>query len=127
MYHILFIALGGCLGAISRYFISKLISQSINNIFPWGTLIINLTGSFLIGFFFDFFDKFLISRNTRSFISIGFLGAYTTFSTYTLESINLFKEGEYKLFFINILLSNILGLGMVIAGIFTSKFIFKRY
>ncbi len=125
MQQILFIAAGGCAGALSRYGLSKYISQNVNVIFPWGTLIINLTGSFLIGFFFALFDKAIIPSEWRGFITIGFLGAFTTFSTFSLETLNLLREGEIKTGLINILASNILGIILVFIGMEFSRFLVK--
>ena len=125
MKHLLFIALGGSLGAAFRYLISKNIQSIFNTTLPIGTLFVNAGGSFLIGFVFYFFDYVIISRDIKSFLTIGFLGAFTTFSTYSLETINLFRDGEIKLGITNLLLNNILCLVMVILGIITSRFIFK--
>lgn len=125
MKHLLFIALGGSLGATFRYLISKNIQSVFNTTLPIGTLFVNAGGSFLIGFVFYFFDYVIISRDIKSFLTIGFLGAFTTFSTYSLETINLFRDGEIKLGITNLVLNNILCLVMVILGIITSRFIFK--
>ena len=123
--HILYIALGGSLGALARYGLSKWIHLSASDIFPWGTLAVNLTGCFLIGFFFELFETSVIPADLRSFITIGFIGAYTTFSTYSLESVNLLREGQIKLFVTNILLSTLLGLLLVVTGLYASRFLLK--
>lgn len=125
MKHLLFIALGGSIGAACRYLISKNIQELSHQLIPFGTLFVNATGSFLIGFFFYFFDNVIVSRDIRSLLTIGFLGAYTTFSTYSLETINLFRDGEIKLGITNFLLNNIICLIMVILGFLTSRFIIK--
>lgn len=127
MLQILFIALGGSLGAIARYIFSNIVYQHINDIFPWGTLVINLTGSFFIGVFFELFDKAILPTEMRSFITIGFLGAYTTFSTYSLETFNLLREGEISLASLNILGSNILSIILVVFGIYSSRILIKVF
>jgi len=125
MKHILYIAIGGMLGALSRYFLSKFITQNVNDIFPWGTFVINVTGCFFIGLFYIAFDRIITGPDLRSFLTIGFLGAYTTFSTYSLETINLLREGEIRLGLLNIFLNNFVGLILVIGGIYTARIIFK--
>ncbi|MBN1525106.1 MAG: fluoride efflux transporter CrcB [Spirochaetales bacterium] len=121
---ILSIALGGSLGALSRYFVSRFISNLFGMLFPVGTLAVNLTGSFLVGFIFVVFDKMIISDEIRVFVITGFLGAFTTFSTFALENINLFREKEIKQGMINILVSNIFGLVFAFVGIYTAGLLF---
>lgn len=125
MKHILFIALGGSLGAVARYIISKNIQSLFNVIFPFGTLFVNATGSFIIGFLFNFFENTVVSNDMKSFLTIGFLGAYTTFSTYSLETVNFLKDNELKISALNILSNNIICIVMVVAGIFVSRVIIK--
>lgn len=122
---IILISAGGCLGAVARYLLSRFISYSVSGLFPWGTFIINITGSFAIGFIFDMTERFAFSSDIRSFFAIGFLGAYTTFSTYALENVNLARDGEVKLMLGNIFLSNIAGIAAVVCGIYASRFIFR--
>jgi CrcB protein len=125
MQHLLLIAVGGMLGALSRYALSKWIYQAVNDLFPWGTLAINLSGSLLIGIFFELFDQSVIPSDLRSLITIGFLGAYTTFSTYSLETVNLLREGEIRLCLTNVVLSNVLGLMLVIMGMQATRILLK--
>ena len=125
MRHLLFIAMGGSLGAIPRYILSKNIQHLFNHIYPLGTLFVNATGSFLIGFLFFFFENTIVSSDIKSLLTIGFLGAYTTFSTYSLETINFIRDGEIKVGLMNIIVSNIVCLLMVIAGMICSRLIFK--
>lgn len=125
MKHLLIIAFGGSLGAVSRYLISKNIQSIFNQVLPLGTLFVNVIGSFLIGFLFYLFDYVIVPGEIKSFLTIGFLGAFTTFSTFSLETINLFKAGEIKLGITNILTNNILCLVMVILGILASRLLLK--
>lgn len=127
MQHLILIALGGMTGALARYGLSRLVQLSVNEIFPWGTLFVNLSGSLAIGVFFELFDRAMIPSDLRSFITIGFLGAYTTFSTYSLETINLLREGEIRLCLTNVLLNNILGLLLVIVGMYAAKIVIRSF
>ncbi len=121
----LYIALGGSVGAVSRFLMSQLINRTSNDIFPWGTIAVNLLGSLLIGFFVELFSRTVVPDNLRSILIIGFLGAFTTFSTYALESISLLRGNEIKLFIQNILIHNVLGLAFVIFGIYLSRIVIK--
>jgi len=112
-----YIGFGGAIGALCRYGLSGVIPRFWGGVFPWGTLGVNLVGCFLIGLLWEFCTRFAIGPALRSFIFIGFLGAFTTFSTFGLESLNLLKAGEVRLAFLNIFLSNGLGLVLVFAGI----------
>lgn len=96
-----YIAVGGMLGALARYFVSGLIQDG--HYFPLGTLGVNFSGSFLIGFFMFSSDYFgLFSQETRALIAIGFLGSFTTMSTFGYESLRLLQEGNVLYFLLNI-------------------------
>jgi CrcB protein len=127
MLKLIFIAAGGILGALLRYGISGLIQGYLNGSFPWGTLIVNLLGCFMIGFLWQISELIIISPNIRVFIFVGVLGAFTTFSTYGLETINLLRESEIKYALSNIFLSNILGLLMVFCGFITVRFLVQIF
>ncbi len=119
----LVIGIGGFLGANTRYLVAGWAARRFGATFPYGTFIINISGSFILGFFMAFLrDRAFIHPNYRLFFAIGFLGAYTTFSTFTYESLRLLQDGSILLGVINILSSIIIGLvgvfiGFVLGGI----------
>jgi CrcB protein len=120
------VALGGGAGALARYYLSKLIEEHFPLVLPLGTLVVNLAGSLFIGFVAGFFNSVVVSAEIKTFVSIGFLGAFTTFSTFTLENIRLFQAGEVKFALLNIIVSNVGGLLAVLAGILAANLIFKK-
>ena len=125
MKNIALVALGGSAGAVARYALTRVISETVIHHYPWATLVINLSGCFFIGLIFELFEEALVSDELRVLLSIGFLGAFTTFSTYSLETINLFKAGQLKSGVVNIAASNLLGTFFVFAGFYTGKLIVR--
>jgi len=92
------IAAGGAVGTIGRYFFSGLLANAIGQTFPWGTMFVNATGSFIIGLFAALTGpdgRFLVSGMTRQFVMIGVCGGYTTFSSFSLQTLNLMNDGEW--------------------------------
>jgi len=117
MYKIIMILIGGSIGALSRYGLSGLISNNTGGNFPWGTITVNLCGCFIIGFLWKLANDIItIPVEFKALIFIGFLGAFTTFSTYGLETLNLLRDGEYFRASINILINNIGGIILVFTG-----------
>lgn len=123
MINLLFIALGGAIGAVLRYLVGGLFSRLFPTAFPWGTLSVNLIGAFIIGFLWAIFYRIPVSAYTKSLILIGGIGAFTTFSTYSLETVNLFRDGEWRTGIINIVVSNIFGIVLVIGGFFLARYL----
>ena len=90
--------------------------------FPYGTLLINLTGSFLLALFMTLAtERYMIDPRWRTLFAVGFLGSYTTFSTYTLESMNLINQGQWGAGLLNLLGSAVLGGGMALLGIYIGR------
>ncbi len=121
------ILIGSGTGGLARYLLSRGVCSLSPDFFPFGTLAVNLTGCFLIGLLSAFFERWIISPELRLFIFTGFLGGFTTFSTFCLESFHLLKGREIRLALLNLLASNLLGLGMVLAGYITVQMIIKLH
>ena len=111
------ISLGAIAGANLRYFLSRIVTKFSDPAFAYGTLIINVTGSLVLGFFLVWTtERVLANPHWRWLVAIGFCGSYTTFSSYAFETIAYFEQGNWGLFAANILSNNLLCLGAVIAG-----------
>jgi CrcB protein len=92
------VAAGGALGTLARYWLSGVIANAFGQTFPWDILIINITGSFVIGFFATLTGpdgRFFVGGTTRQFMMIGLCGGYTTFSSFSLQTLNLAKDREW--------------------------------
>ncbi len=115
---------GGILGTLARYILAGAVYQKIGTDFPYGTMIVNLIGCFLIGLFDTIFqEKFLFSPVLRIFLMAGFCGAFTTFSTFMLETGNLIRDGETLRAFLNVILSVILGFIVFRLGVLLGEII----
>lgn len=113
----LWISLGAVLGAALRFAVGRAAARAISTEFPYGTLIINLTGSFILGLFLTWTtERVLADPRWRYIVAIGFCGSYTTFSSYAYETIVYFEQGHWTLFWSNIMLNNVLCLVAVIGG-----------
>lgn len=117
MERFLIIAAGAALGANARYFVGTWAGARWGAFFPYGTLIVNLTGSLLLGFVVAIAtDRILLSPEARLFVTVGFLGSYTTFSSYTVESLALVQAGAVWPAVLNIIGNNVLGLVFALLG-----------
>ena len=112
------IAAGGAAGAVSRYLVDAIVSDRLDGAFPWGTLVVNASGSFLLGLLFALaIERAFLPPGVRGPVMIGFLGAYTTFSTLMLESWRLVEDGAIVLAVANLAGSVIIGVVAVVAGL----------
>jgi fluoride exporter len=118
------IALGAVVGASARYFLSGFIAKLIPSGFPYGTLIINITGSLLLGFFLAWTsERVLVDPRWRLLIAIGFCGSYTTFSSYAFETFSLVEQGQWLLMGFNVIASNVLCLVSVLTGVALARWL----
>jgi len=116
----IWVALGGALGTTARYWLSGVVARSFGETFPWGTLIINVTGSFVIGFFGALTGpdgRLFVGSTARQFVMIGMCGGYTTFSSFSLQTLNLMNDGEWLRAGANIGMSVVLCMIAVWAGV----------
>ena len=117
MLDVVVISLGAIVGANARYFISRYAAQALGPVFPYGTLFINIAGSFVVGFFVIWTsERVLADPRWRSLIVVGFCGSLTTFSSYAFESMSYFEQGQWLLTLTNIFSNNLLCLGGALAG-----------
>jgi fluoride exporter len=113
----LWIALGAIAGATARYALSGYIARSISSSFPYGTLVINVTGSLVLGFFLVLAgERMLLDPRWRMLVAIGFCGSYTTFSSYAFETFAAMESGQWTLMALNIAGNNALCLSAVVLG-----------
>ncbi len=120
---LLYIGLFGGLGCISRYLLTLWTQQLLGRGFPYGTLLVNVSGSFLLGLLLSLgIRQFPVSAELRLGLSVGFLGGFTTFSTFSYQTLMLLEEGSYWSAGTNILLNVILCLTGVFAGVLVARY-----
>ena len=111
------ISLAAIVGANFRYFLSRLAAREFGYAFPVGTLIINILGSFIVGFFIIWTsERVLMDPRWRLLVVVGFAGSFTTFSSYAFETMAYFEQGQWGLMLTNVLSNNLLCLGGALAG-----------
>ena len=124
----LWVAAGSALGGMARYWCSGFVAERAGEAFPWGTLIINVLGSFVIGLFGGLTGpdgRFLVSPDVRIFVMVGLCGGYTTFSSFSLQTLTLMQDGEWAWAGANVVLSVVLCLLAVWLGVATAGMALK--
>jgi CrcB protein len=116
------VGLGGALGAIARFVVGALVSSRWSSGWPWGTFVINVTGCFMVAFFLTLSsERLVIHENWRYLFPIGFVGAYTTFSTYEYETMRLIETGAWPRALGYVLSSTVVGLGAIFAATWVAR------
>jgi fluoride exporter len=116
------IAVGGSAGAIARYVLGNYIGNRAGSLFPYGTMLINLSGSFVIGLVMTVIAEHAdINRNVLYLVVIGFIGAYTTFSTFEFETLRLLQDGQLVAALTNVAASVVIGFAMVWLGVIAGR------
>lgn len=119
---LLLLGFAGALGTISRYALAGAVQKISGHDFPWGTMIVNILGCFIAGFLWSLIEgRIQISGETRIIIMVGFMGAFTTFSTFILESGELFRNSQILLAMTNLLVQTIVGLAAMFAGVMLGR------
>jgi len=109
MINYLYVSVGAALGGALRYWVSEVAYKFLSDSFPYGTLAVNVIGSFILGLIMFYFNqRELLGPHLRIFLAIGFCGGFTTFSTFSLETINMFRDSQYWIGFLNIALNIVL-------------------
>jgi CrcB protein len=126
MRYLLIFAASGT-GGLARYALSRLIQTALPGSFPAGTFTVNMIGCFLAGLLAASFERWVIPPDLRLLVFAGFLGGFTTFSAFALETASLFKGAEWRIAGLNLLLTNLCGVALVIAGFLVFQSIVKAF
>jgi len=118
----LVISIGAIFGANVRWVISRFAARIISPVFPYGTLFINVTGSFVVGFFMIWSsERVLLDPRWRLLVVVGFCGAFTTFSSFAFETMAYFQQGQWIMMLANFISNNLLCLGAALAGMAVAR------
>jgi CrcB protein len=118
---LIMLALAGAAGTISRYAVSGFVQRLNGTDFPWGTYAVNAAGCLLFGIIWALYEGKMISPEARVIILVGFMGAFTTFSSFAFETSQFFRDGQLTYAALNILVQNLSGLALFFAGLFMGK------
>lgn len=122
MANILWIGLGGFLGANARFWLGSLVNRWLGTGFPWATGLVNISGAFLIGIIATLFvDRAVGNEALRLFLIVGILGGYTTFSSYIWEAVTLIEQGRWLPAITYLVGSNVLGIAACVAGVMLAR------
>lgn len=120
--NIIMIGLGSCCGGIARWLLSQFFQRYSFYQYPMGTFVVNVIGCFCIGLFYALFEKYNIgNQSVKLFLTVGFCGSFTTFSTFVNENVSLFQTGNYGVSFLYLFLSLALGVGALLFAMFLVK------
>ena len=122
LYKLVMIALAGAVGTLARYGLGGLVQRAAGGFFPWGTLAVNVAGCFLFGLVWALAEeRFLISGEVRTIVLVGFMGAFTTFSTFAFETGEMLRNAEYLMAGANLLAQNVLGIAGLMLGLVAAR------
>lgn len=121
--NVLLVAIGAAIGGVARYLIGGWLASLLGPDFPWGTVFVNVTGSFVIGVVLVLVQGGALPAGARPFVAVGILGGYTTFSTYSYETLELIIDGNYAVAVINVFVQLVLGLIGVYLGVVLGRLI----
>lgn len=125
MFHILLVAVGGATGSVARYLIGIAMTRLLGPAFPWGTITVNIVGSFAIGLLAELVARKLSAPvEMRLLLVVGFLGGFTTFSSFSLDTLSLFEKGEGLMAFVYVGASVLLSLGAAFGGLALGRSLF---
>jgi len=123
----LYLILGGGLGTVARYLVAVWsLKVYENNPLPVGTILVNVAGSFLIGLLWGYSNNWEWTKEARLFVFVGLFGGFTTFSSFSLETLTLVRENEWRLAILNVLISNVLGILLVFLGFWLGNLAAKK-